>query len=716
MAPVAPVHPTTRTVHGDEVVDDFAWMADRESPQLAAYLAAENDYAAAMTAHLQPLADEIYDEIRSRTRETDLSVPVAHGGWWYYSRTTEGEQYAVDARVARSPGHGRPDLEAGMAPAGEQVILDENAEAAGHPFFALGASEVSPDGSLLAYAVDVTGEERFDLRVRVIETGQVLDEAVREAGCGAAWSLDGRYVLYTRLDGAWRAHQVWRHEVGTPAEQDVLVVEEPDERFSVSVGASRDDRHILIATGSRTTSEISILDADRPLDAPRVVARRREGVEYDVEPAGDRLLVVHNADRTNFELAWAPLDATSPEQWQPLDVTAGDEYVLGVEAFDRFAVVSLRSDGLTGLRVLPRDPASANGFGAAHDLEFDEPVYALGTGSNPETSTTALQVVFESMVTPRTIYDYDVTTRALTLLKRRPVLGGYDPAQLEQRREWATAPDGTRVPISLVHRRGVEPDGCAPGLLYGYGSYGTSMDPYFSVARLSLLDRGFVFALAHVRGGSEMGRPWYEQGRLGHKATSFTDFLACADHLVESGWVDPDRLAAEGGSAGGLLVGAAVNLAPDRFRVVHAAVPFVDALTTILNPDLPLTVGEWEEWGDPVADPAAYALMKSYTPYENVAPREYPAILVTTSLHDTRVYVTEPAKWVAQLRRTVRSDPGERPILFRTEMASGHAGHSGRYDAWRQHAWETAVIIDRTRPRSGAVPDGRDGPGGPSPG
>jgi oligopeptidase B len=368
-------------------------------------------------------------------------------------------------------------------------------------------------------------------------------------------------------------------------------------------------------------------------------------------------------------------------------------------------VLSQRRDGLTALRVLERDPSSESGYGATHDLEFDEPVYQVGLGENPESATATLQVVFESMVTPRTVLDYDFRTRELTLLKRQPVLGGYDPTQYEQRREWATAADGTKVPISLVHPAGATPDGTRPGMLAAYGSYELSSDPYFSVARLSLLQRGFVYAIAHVRGGGELGRRWYDDGKLLQKKNTFTDFVDCADHLVESGWVHPDRLVAEGGSAGGLLIGAAVNLAPERFRAVHAAVPFVDALTTILDPSLPLTVVEWEEWGDPLHDPEVYAYMKSYSPYENVRDAAYPAVLATTSLNDTRVYFTEPAKWVARLREHTTSDPVERPVLLRTEMVAGHGGKSGRYDSWHQVAWEWAFLISqvgaagRTPPR-----------------
>jgi len=684
-----------REHHGDRVVDPFEWLRDKDDPEVIAHLEAENAYAEAMTSHLEPMRARIFEEIKSRTQEADLSVPAAYRGWWYYSRTFDGKQYAAQCRVRMAAGRGRPQLEPGVTPEGEQVLLDGNVESEGHEFFSLGAFEVSSDGRRIAYAVDVEGDERFALRVKDIESGEVIDESVTQTGYGAVWSLDGQHLFYTRLDESWRPHQVWRHEVGTAVLDDVLVFEEPDERFWMGIGSSRDDAWVVIQVGSKLTSEVLLLDAAAPLGIPRVVAPRRDGVEYDVEPAGDRLLIVHNANHPDFELEQAPLDARSHEQWSPFAEAVTGERLVDVEAFASHVVVSLRRDGLTTVRVIPRDPSSESGFGPAHDLAFDEPLYSVATGNNPEYESSALQIVFESMVTPKTISDYDLMTGQLTVLKTQPVLGGYDPADYEQHREWATAADGTRVPISLVHRRDVTADGTAPGLIYGYGAYEICIDPYFSVARLSLLDRGFVYAIAHIRGGGEMGRQWYDTGKMEHKSNSFTDFISCADHLVSSGWVAPDRLVAEGGSAGGLLVGAVANLAPGRFRAIHAAVPFVDALTTILDPSLPLTVPEWEEWGDPLHDADAYWYMKSYTPYENIAAVDYPAILATTSLNDSRVYFVEPAKWVARLRETVTSDPVQRPILFKIEMIAGHGGKSGRYDAWKQYAWELAFLMDQ---------------------
>ncbi|TQJ11012.1 S9 family peptidase [Lapillicoccus jejuensis] len=695
--PVAPARPHTRTVHDDAVEDPYAWMADKEDPALRAYLEAENAYAAQVTGRATPLAEEIFGEIKRRTQETDLSVPVRHDGWWYYSRTVEGQQYAVHARVAVADSPQRPALEGDAPPAGEQVLLDENAEAAGHEFFSVGSSDVSPDGRLIAFSTDTAGDERFALTVRDLDSGRVLDTAVSDIGYGLAWSLDGRHLLYTRVDDAWRPFQVWRHEIGAPADTDVLVVQEDDVRFTLGLGTSRDDRWVVVAAGSSTTNEVRLLDAADVTGEPVLVAARVPGVEYDVEPLGDELLVVHNRDRRNFEVARARVEDGRVGAWEPLGVTSEDEYVVGVDAFAGFAVVSLRTGGLTALRLLPRDPAAPTGFGAAHDLAFDEPVRTVGLGDNPDPASTTLLLGYTSLVTPSSVLEHDVATGESTLVKATPVLGGFDPADYVQRREWATAADGTKVPISIVHRRDTPLDGTAPGLLYGYGSYGICLDPWFSVARLSLLDRGFVWAVAHIRGGSEMGRPWYDDGKLAAKEHTFSDFVACADHLLDLGLVDRRRLVAEGGSAGGLLMGAVVNLAADRFRAVHLQVPFVDALTTMLDPTLPLTAGEWEEWGNPIESAEDYARMKGWSPYENLAAEPgghpLPALLVTTSFNDTRVLVTEPAKYVARLRALGAGEREDAPIVFRTELVAGHAGVSGRYDAWKQTAREWAWLV-----------------------
>ncbi|WP_068402723.1 S9 family peptidase [Kribbia dieselivorans] len=699
-APRAPQRPIARTHHGDTVIDDYAWLADPENPEVLAHLRAENDYADAVTADLADLRQAIFDEIKSRVQETDLSVPVADGPWWYYSRTIEGGQYAISCRAPLTDRATPPAVDAPVT--GEQVLLDGNAAAAGHEFFAVGALTVSADHAVMAHAIDTTGDERFDVTVVDLATGAVLDTAVTNTGYGVELSRDGRYLFYVRVDEAWRPHELWRHEVGSDPAHDVLILAEPDERFWMGVGTSRGDTHLMVALGSRTTSEVHLLDLRDPLGPLRCVAPRREGVEYDVEPAGDHLLITHNTDHKDFDVAWAPLTATSADQWRPLLSSGAGERFLGMDAFADFAVLTLRSDGLPGLRLLPRatsvepvDGVSPWDTARIESVTYGAPGGAISAADTPEFHTDRVRITHESWTRPRSVVDHVVATGEQVLLKQQPVLGGYDPAAYAESREWATAADGVRVPVSVVRRADVAPDGTHPALLTGYGSYEISSDPYFSVARLSLLDRGVVYAVAHVRGGGELGRDWYEQGRLAHKTNTFTDFLACADHLVETGWAAPDRLAAEGGSAGGLLMGAVVNLAPQRFSVVHAQVPFVDALTTILDPSQPLTVGEWEEWGNPLADPEVYAYMKSYSPYENVAAVAHPAILATTSLNDTRVSYAEPAKWVAKLREVSTSDPAEAPVLLRTEMVAGHGGRSGRYDAWHETAWEWAFILNR---------------------
>jgi oligopeptidase B len=701
--PVAERRPVRRLHHGDEFWDPYEWLRDKQDAAVIAYLEAENAYTEARTAHLDDLVEAVFTEIRTRTQETDLSVPIytVHGAgeertaYWYYVRTVAGSEYPIYCRVAAPHGPGSPpDVEDDIA--GEEVLLDANLAAEGEEFFSLGAFTVSPSGRLLAYATDTAGDERFRLRVKDLSTGELLPDVIDDIAYGVAWAGE-THLFYTRADAAWRPYLVLRHRLGTDATADAEVLTETDERFWVGVGSSRDEQWIVLGAGSKLTSEYRILATADPEGTPRLIAPRRQGVEYDVEPAGDRLLIVHNDGAPDFELAQAPLDATSHEQWQPVLPHTSGVRILAVAAYQDYAVVSLRRDGLTGVHVLPR--GADGSVTAGHDIAFDEPLFDVYAVGGPNYVTDQIRVGFESMVTPATIYDYDLDTRELTPRKRTPVLPGpdgrpYDPQDYVQERAWATAGDGTTVPLSIVRRADVPLDGTAPALLYGYGSYEISIDPSFSIPRLSLLDRGFVYAIAHIRGGGEMGRAWYENGKTLTKMNTFTDFVAAADYLIEHRFTSPDRLAAAGGSAGGMLMGAVANLAPDRFRAIHAAVPFVDSLTTILDPELPLTVIEWEEWGDPLHDPEVYAYMKAYTPYENVRELAYPAILATTSLNDTRVYYVEPAKWVAALRR-VAANGEDRPILLKTEMVAGHGGVSGRYKAWREKAFEYAWIIDQ---------------------
>jgi oligopeptidase B len=688
--PSAKQVPFTRTHHGDTVIDPYAWLSDPKDPETTAYLKAENAYMSAMTSGLEDLQSRIFDEIKARTQETDLSVPVRKGGWWRYARTVEGQQYAIHCRRRVLDGEVTPPVpEDGKPLDGEEILLDGNELAAGAGFFSLGALSVSPDEALLAYSTDFSGDERFTLRVKDLASGRTLPDEIPDTFYGCAWSLDGTALFYVTVDEAWRPYRVWRHRVGTPAAEDVMVFEETDERFWVGIGLSRSERHVYIQTASVLTSEWWLLDASSPDGAFAVVAPRRQGVEYDVEDAGDKLLILHNdGGAENFELATAPLPGAGDSQaWTPVIPHRADTRLLGVDAFADYTVVYYRRDGLTGLRVLAAD--------GERDIAFPEPIYTVAPGSNPEYGQTTFRLGYNSMVTPGTVYDCDMATGALTLLKQQPVLPSPDGAEFstddyEQYREWAVAPDGTRVPISLVCRKGTPRDGSAPCLLYGYGSYEHSTDPRFSITQLSLLDRGFVYAIAHVRGGGEMGRSWYTHGKLLEKKNTFTDFVACAEHLMSAGWTRPGRLVARGGSAGGLLMGAVANLAPSAFTGIVAQVPFVDALNTILDPSLPLTVTEWEEWGDPLHDPAVYEYMKSYTPYENVTAASYPAIFAITSLNDTRVRYHEPAKWIARLRAVARGGP----FLLKTEMEAGHGGRSGRYDAWREEALVLAWIIE----------------------
>ena len=682
--PTAKRVPHERTHHGDTVADEYAWLQQKDDPDTVAYLEAENAFTTAATAHLEQLRETAFNEIKTRTKETDLSVPTRKGGFWYYTRTEAGQQYGIHCRVPVAEGRlTPPEIGDGTSLPGEQVLLDGNELAGDSDFFALGTFDLSVDGNLLAYSTDFSGDERFTLRIKDLRTGELLPDTVQDAFYGSAWAADGSTLFYTTVDEAWRPCRIWRHTIGTPSADDVIVHEEPDERFWVGVELTRSERFILIDINSKVTSEILVIPADAPATPPRAIAPRRQGVEYSVEHHGHRFLILHNDGAEDFALAYTSVD--NPGAWTPLIEHEPGTRLLQVDAFTGHLVVSLRRDGLTGVRVVPL-------LGAApYDISFPEPIYAVGPEANLEYDTTSIRLHYVSLVTPDSVFDCNLDSGELTLRKQKPVLGDFDPTRYEQHREWAIADDGTRVPISIVAATGTPRDGTAPAVIYGYGSYEASMDPWFSIARLSLLDRGVVFAVAHIRGGGEMGRRWYDEGKLLAKKNTFTDFVACAEHLVKAAWTAPDRLIARGGSAGGLLMGAVANLAPEAFAGIVAQVPFVDALNTILDPSLPLTVTEWEEWGNPLADPEVYAYMKSYTPYENVTARPYPAILAVTSLNDTRVLFHEPAKWVARLRAL----SPDSDVLLKTEMGAGHGGPSGRYDAWREEAFINAWILDR---------------------
>ena len=687
--PVAARRPAVLTAHGDERVDDWFWLRERDNPDVRAYLEAENAYTEAVSAPLAPLRERLFEEIKSRVQETDASAPVRRGEHEYFSRTVEGRQYAIHCRrPAGTPGLPDPDAEPGTEP-GEVVLLDENELADGHEYFALGGFAPSRDQDWLAYAVDTTGGERYELRFRSLETGDDVPETVPDVYYGLAWGNDDRTVFYTRPDDAMRPWQVWRHTIGTPVAEDALVLQEDDDRFYAGVRRTRTGAFVVIDLGSKITSEVWLVDADDPTSEPRLVTPRVQGVEYSVEhhatedTPGRLFVLTNDGGAENFKLMEAPVASPGRESWTEIVPHRPDVRLEAVHAFAGHLARSERSEGLEQIVVHDLDT------GAVHTVAMPDPVYSAWVGANLEFDTPTLRFDYTSMVTPVSTYDYDVVDREATLVKRQPV-PGYDPTEFETQRLWATATDGRRIPISIVHRRGIEHDGTAPALLYGYGSYEASMDPSFSSARVSLLQRGVVFAIAHVRGGGELGRHWYEEGKLERKPNTFTDFIAAAEHLIANGYTSPQHLAARGGSAGGLLMGAVANLRPDLFRAIVAEVPFVDVVSTILDETLPLTVIEWEEWGNPVTDSEIYRVMKSYSPYDNVTAQDYPALLVTGGLNDPRVQYWEPAKWVAKLRAT---STGTRPLLLKMEMGAGHAGPSGRYDAWRDEAFVLAFVL-----------------------
>ncbi|HUY64973.1 MAG TPA: S9 family peptidase [Acidimicrobiales bacterium] len=714
-APVAPRRPTVLEAHGDRRIDDWAWVRDRHDPAVLALLEHEQRYCAAATDHLGGLRERLFTEIRSRIEETDLSVGARLGPWWYFSRTVRGLDYAIHCRVPVDsahrpagipPGAEHPDSSATGDAEGagggpwpdEQVLLDENALAEGHTYLAVADIEVSPGHGLVAYGVDTTGDERYVLHVRHIAGGVELPLSVEGISYGIAWADDAT-LFYTRPDEANRPYQVWRcrlhlepGEISTgPGE---LVFEEPDERFHVGVRRTKDGTHVVVELHSKVTSEAHVLPVTEPGGTFRLVAGRRQGVEYAVEHHGGHFVVLTNDGAENFRLMATADSAQGPEEWREVLAHRPDIRLEGFEVFSGHLACYERADGCTRISVID--------LGHGHGDPWSEPLPAavvvpspevpatFGGGANLEFDSTVLRYEYSSLVTPRSVFDLDMESGSSELRKQQRVLGGYDATAYVTERLWASAPDGTAVPISIVRRRDTPVNGSAPGLLYGYGAYEHSIDPVFSSIRLSLLDRGFVYAIAHVRGGGELGRRWYEDGKLLKKPNSFTDFVACAEHLADTAVVDAQRLVARGGSAGGLLMGAVANLAPGRLRAVVAEVPFVDCLTTMLDASLPLTVIEWEEWGDPGRDVDVYQVMKGYSPYDNVHQGRYPDMLVTGGLEDPRVGYWEPVKWAQKLRA---ADPANR-VLCKVELEAGHGGPSGRYDAWRDEAFVLAFVLD----------------------
>jgi len=675
--PVARKIPKVDVVHGDVRQDDYHWLREKDSPEVTAYLEAENAYADAVLQPTEAFQTSLYKEMLARIKEDDQSVPYPYGGWLYYSRTETGKQYPIHCRKRT------PD-------APEEVTLDLNALAVGHAFLSLGAYAVSDDGRWLAYSLDVTGFREYTLGVKDLFTGEVAPERIEKIA-SVAWAADSATLFYVLEDDAKRPYRLWRHRLATPVADDVLVYEERDALFRLGVWRSRSRALLFAGSGSFTTTETRWLPAGEPTGDWRLVLAREKDHEYSVDhgvgAGGDVFYLRTNAGgRRNFRLVVTPIDDPDPARWRELIPHRDDVMLEDVDVFAGFYVVHERAEGLLRLRI------TELGGDVTHHVEFPEPTYEVSADVNAEFATPNYRLRYQSFITPASVYDYEVGGRRLVLLKQQPVLGDFDPTRYRSERIHATAADGTRVPISLVYRVGTPRDGSAPMLLAGYGAYGIPYPVTFSSSRLSLLDRGLTVGIAHVRGGGELGKRWHDEGRMLKKRNTFTDFIACADALAAAGYTAADRLVIEGGSAGGLLIGAVLNLRPDLARGALLRVPFVDVINTMLDESLPLTVGEFEEWGNPKVR-EQYEYMKTYCPYTNLAARPYSNILVRTSLNDSQVMYWEPAKWVARLRAL---NGGHPPLLFKINMAAGHGGSSGRYDALHElaldYAWVLAVL------------------------
>ncbi|HLE37658.1 MAG TPA: S9 family peptidase [Candidatus Acidoferrales bacterium] len=669
--PVAKKLPKVDVLHGDRRVDDYYWLREKSNPEVISYLEAENAFTAAVLKPTEAFQESLYKEMLARIKQTDLSVPVRDHGFLYYSRTVEGKQYPIYCRKTLAPD------------APEQILLDLNDLATGQKFMDLGAYTVSSDGNLLAYSTDNTGFRQYTLRVKDLRTDQLLPDRI-EKTVSVAWAADNKTLFYIVEDHAKRPYRLYRHALGS-TDPDPLIYEEKDEKFSLDVERSRSRAYLFLASESLTASEVRFLPAATPDAAWKLIAPREKDHEYEVDHRGDRFFIRTNSGGRNFRLVSAPAADPRRENWQEVIPHRPNVMLAGMDFFADFYALFEREDGLPRLRITSfRDTQS-------HRIEFPEPTYSASPGQNPEYDTKTFRFNYQSFITPSSVFDYDMDKRTRTLLKQTEVLGGYDPSQYQSERLWATASDGARIPISIVYRKGLKRDGSAPLLLYGYGSYGASMSATFSSNRLSLLDRGVTFAIAHIRGGGELGKPWHDQGRMMHKRNTFTDFIASAEFLIAQKFTAKDRLAITGGSAGGLLMGAVTNMRPDLFKAVVSLVPFVDVLNTMADSSLPLTVAEFEEWGNS-ANKAEYDYMKTYCPYTNLEKKPYPAILVRTSLNDSQVMYWEPAKYVAKLR-SLKTDTN--PLLFKTNMAAGHGGSSGRYDYLREVAFDYSFLLSQ---------------------
>ena len=668
--PVATRVPTNHSLHGDTRTDDYGWLRQKEAPEVRAYLEAENAYADSVMAGTEPLQEALYAEMLGRIQETDLSVPYPLGDFLYYTRTEEGKQYPI---YCRKP----------IGDETEQVILDVNALAEGEKFMSIGAFAVSNDGHLLAYSSDVTGFRLYTLAVKDLRTGALLPDRIEKVG-SVVWASDDKTLFYSTEDEAKRPYRIYRHTLGATG-SDTLIYEEPDALYRTFVYRSRDRKIVFVGSASNITTELHWLPADAPETPPTLILAREDGHEYYVEHRDGLFYLRTNKDAVNFRLVAAPVSDPTPDHWSEVLPHRPEVMLEDHDLFAGHLVATELAGGLPRLRVL------SFATGEDHLVTFPEPTYTAGLEVNRVWDTTRLRFRYGSLITPNSVYDYDMETRERTLLKETPVLGGYDRTLYVSEYVHASAADGTQIPISLVRRKDTPLDGSAPGMLYGYGSYGIVIPASFSSHRLSLLDRGFVYAIAHIRGGGEMGKPWHDSGKMMVKKNTFTDFIAAADFLVENRYVDRQKLAIMGGSAGGLLMGAVINIRPDVARVVLNYVPFVDVMNTMLDDTLPLTIGEYLEWGNP-NEPEAYFYMKSYSPYDNLEAKEYPIHLIRTSLNDSQVMYWEPAKYVARMR-TVKTDSNV--LALKTNLDAGHGGSSGRYDALRDLAYDYVFLLTR---------------------
>lgn len=660
------------TAHDHTRTDNYFWLNQREDSEVVEYLEVENTYTDGVMANVKDLQEEIYQEIIGRIKQTDESVPYKNKGYFYYTRFEEGKEYPIYCRKE------------GSLEGEEEIVLNVNVLAEGHDYYQVGGMSISADNKWLAYGVDTISRRIYTLHFKNLETGEVLDQTIPNTTGGATWANDGKTLFYTlKNDQTLRSESIYRIELGQEASDAQLIFTEEDETFYTGVYKTKSDEFIVIWSGSTLTNHFQILKADNPTGAFQEFTTRERGLEYSIDHFEDKFYVITNLEAQNFRLMETSENATSKENWKEVIAHRPDVFLEGIEIFKNYLVLDERKNGLTYLRIINQKDNSD------HYVDFGESAYLAYVSTNKEFDSEVLRFGYQSMTTPNSIFDYDMVKREKVLLKQQPVLGGFDSKNYQTERLYATASDGAEIPISLVYRKGLKKDGNNPTMLYGYGSYGATIDPYFSSSRLSLLDRGFVVAIAHIRGGQLKGRAWYEDGKLLKKKNTFTDFIDCGEFLVKENFTNPEKLTAMGGSAGGLLMGAVVNMRPDLFKGIVAAVPFVDVVTTMLDESIPLTTGEFDEWGNP-KEKEYYNYMLSYSPYDNVEKKDYPHMLVTTGLHDSQVQYWEPAKWVAKLR-DYKTD--NNLLMLHTNMETGHSGASGRFAAQKETAMEYAFLI-----------------------